>query len=244
MAEKTFPNGFLWGSATASYQVEGAYNEGGKGENMWDKFTHRNDKRLNGINGDVASDHYHRYKEDVKLMAEMGHNSYRFSISWSRILPDGKGQINQGGIDFYNNLINELLEHHIEPNVTLYHWDLPQKLQDIGGWENREIIDAYVFVAALSCSSYAYVEAFLTMDTESWITGHINAFNHFDGVTRAVVPDNLKVGVTKPHRVDPVINKIYQEMAEYYGTVVLPARIRKPKDYLQNDIIFNFQKVS
>lgn len=93
-----------------------------------------------------------------------------------------------------------------------------------------EIIDAYVFVAALPCSSYAYVEAFLTMDTESWITAHINAFNHFGGVTRAVVPDNLKVGVTKPHRVDPVINKIYQEMAEYYGTVIMPARVKMPRD--------------
>lgn len=144
MTECTFPEGFLWGSATASYQVEGAYAEDGKGENMWDRFTHANKKRLNGINGDIASDHYHRYQEDVKLMAEMGHNSYRFSISWNRILPEGTGRVNKKGIDFYNNLIRELRDYNIEPNVTLYHWDLPQSLQDIGGWENRDTVDAFL----------------------------------------------------------------------------------------------------
>lgn len=144
MTKKIFPKEFLWGSATASYQVEGGYNEDGRGQSIWDVFTHVPGNSFNDTNGDVASDHYHRYKEDIKLMAEMGHNSYRFSISWPRIFPDGTGKVNQKGIDFYNDLINELLKYNIEPNVTIYHWDLPQALQDIGGWENREIIDAYV----------------------------------------------------------------------------------------------------
>ncbi|WP_188455482.1 glycoside hydrolase family 1 protein [Virgibacillus oceani] len=139
-----FPNDFLWGSASAAYQVEGAWNEDGKGPSVWDNFVRIPGKTFKGTDGNVAVDHYHRYKEDVALMAEMGLKAYRFSVSWSRIFPAGKGEINEAGIQFYENLIDELLRHQIEPIVTLYHWDLPQALQDeYGGWESREIIEDF-----------------------------------------------------------------------------------------------------
>lgn len=139
-----FPDSFLWGSATASYQAEGAYLEDGKGLSMWDAFTHSEESISRNVhNGDTASDHYHRYKEDIKYMAECGQKSYRFSISWPRVFPEGRGKINPKGIEFYSNLIDELLKNNIEPFVTIYHWDLPQALQDIGGWENKET--AYAF---------------------------------------------------------------------------------------------------
>ncbi|GGP09801.1 glycoside hydrolase family 1 protein [Oceanobacillus neutriphilus] len=138
---KSFPKDFLWGAASAAYQIEGAWNIDGKGISNWDKFVRIPGKTFKGTNGDIAVDHYHRYKEDVQLMAEMGLKTYRFSVAWSRIFPNGKGEINQKGLDFYNDLINELIEHHIEPILTIYHWDLPQALQDeYGGWESRQII--------------------------------------------------------------------------------------------------------
>ena len=138
-----FPKDFLWGCATASYQIEGAWNEDGKGESIWDRFSHTLGKIKNGDTGDVACDHYHRYKEDIAIMKELGLKSYRFSISWPRIFPQGKGAVNQKGLDFYSHLVDELLAAGIMPFPTLYHWDLPQALQDEGGWGNREIIDHF-----------------------------------------------------------------------------------------------------
>lgn len=139
-----FAKDFLFGAASASYQVEGAWNEDGKGLSNWDVFSKIPGKTFEGTNGDIAIDHYHRYKEDIKLMAEMGLESYRFSISWPRILPNGVGEINQKGIEFYNNIINECLKYGIVPFVTLYHWDLPQVLEEKGGWTNKETIDAFL----------------------------------------------------------------------------------------------------
>lgn len=138
MSKIIFPKDFEWGAATASYQIEGAYNEDGRGKSIWDKFSHQKGNIVNNDTGDVACDHYHRYQEDVRLMKKIGLDNYRFSIAWPRIFPKGKGKINQKGIDFYKRLVNELLEADIKPTATLYHWDLPQKLQDLGGWENRE----------------------------------------------------------------------------------------------------------
>ncbi len=134
-----FPKGFVWGCATASYQIEGAWDEDGKGESIWDRFCHTPDHVRNGETGDVACDHYHRYREDVALMKELGLQGYRFSISWPRIFPQGKGEINRKGLDFYSRLVDELLAVGITPFPTLYHWDLPQALQDEGGWANRDI---------------------------------------------------------------------------------------------------------
>ena len=138
----SFSKHFLWGAATASYQVEGAWDEEGKSPSVWDHFVRIPGKTFEGTTGDIAADHYHRYKEDVALMAEMGLKSYRFSIAWTRLLPNGYGEVNEKGVEFYSNLIDELLKHHIVPFVTLYHWDLPQALQDeFGGWESRKTID-------------------------------------------------------------------------------------------------------
>ncbi|MDR3437398.1 GH1 family beta-glucosidase [Telmatospirillum sp.] len=150
-----FPKDFLWGAATAAYQVEGGHDADGKGPSIWDVYSHLPGTTYEGTNGDVAADHYHRYKEDVALMAEMGLKSYRFSISWPRILPKGRGEINEAGIKFYNDLIGELLKYDIKPMVTLYHWDLPQALQDdFGGWDSREIIDAFDNYARLCFSRF------------------------------------------------------------------------------------------
>lgn len=143
MGRMVFPEQFLWGAATAAYQIEGAYNEDGKGESIWDRFSHIPGNIWNNETGDVACDHYHRYEEDVKLLKELGVNTYRFSISWARIFPEGKGKPNERGIEFYKRLCDKLLENGIKPTVTLYHWDLPQKLQDRGGWANRETADCF-----------------------------------------------------------------------------------------------------
>ncbi|MCT7959101.1 GH1 family beta-glucosidase [Laspinema sp. D1] len=141
MSLRQFPEGFLWGAATAAYQIEGAWNEDGKGESIWDRFTHRQHTILNGDNGDVACNHYHKMPEDVALMQALGLQTYRFSLSWSRILPEGRGQVNAKGLEFYDRLVDHLLEANIIPNITLNHWDLPQTLQELGGWVNRESID-------------------------------------------------------------------------------------------------------
>lgn len=145
-----FPESFLWGSASAAYQIEGAHNTDGKGISVWDNFSKIEGKTFQNTNGDVAVDHYHRYKEDVKLMADMGLKAYRFSIAWTRILPNGKGEVNELGLQFYSDLVDELIKYNIEPVVTLYHWDLPQALQDeYGGWESREIINDFAHYSKL-----------------------------------------------------------------------------------------------
>lgn len=136
-----FRDDFMWGAATAAYQIEGAWNEDGRGESIWDRFSHLPGKTTDMANGDIACDHYHRWREDLNLISDLGLNAYRFSIAWPRIFPQGWGQVNQKGIDFYSRLIDGLLEKQVTPYVTLYHWDLPQAIQDAGGWLNRRTID-------------------------------------------------------------------------------------------------------
>ncbi len=140
----TFPQGFTWGTATASYQIEGAVREDGRLPSIWDTFSHTPGKVDNGDTGDVACDHYHRYPEDIGLMECLGINAYRFSLAWPRILPHGTGQVNQAGLDFYDRLVDAVLAKGIEPFATLYHWDMPQPLEDAGGWPNRGTVDAFV----------------------------------------------------------------------------------------------------
>ena len=136
----SFTKDFIWGAATAAYQIEGAYNEDGKGLNIFDTFCRIPGNILNNDNGEYACDHYHRFKEDIALMKKIGVRAYRFSISWARILPEGTGRINHAGIRFYNDLIDELLKNGIEPYITLFHWDMPLALDKKGGWRNPEIV--------------------------------------------------------------------------------------------------------
>jgi beta-glucosidase len=158
-----FPPNFLWGAATASYQIEGAAHEEGRGTSIWDTFAATPGKVFQGDNGDIADDHYHRMPEDVELMARLGLQAYRFSIAWPRILPQGRGNANNAGLDFYDRLVDNLLAKNIQPFATLYHWDLPQTLQDAGGWVNRAT--AYAF------ADYAEVVAQRLGDrVAGWIT--------------------------------------------------------------------------
>ncbi len=169
----SFPPNFIWGAATAAYQIEGAWNEDGKGESIWDCFSHTPGKIEGEDTGDVACDHYHRWREDVALMRRLGLQAYRFSISWPRILPAGRGKINAAGIDFYSQLVDALLEAGIEPYVTLYHWDLPQPLQDQGGWPARMIVDAFVeYTDVVSRALGDRVRNWITLN-EPWVSAFV-----------------------------------------------------------------------
>jgi len=147
--DRTFPAGFLWGSATAAYQVEGSSTADGAGMSIWDRFAHTPGLIANGDTGDVACDQYRRYREDVALMRELGLQAYRFSVSWSRVLPEGRGAVNAAGLDYYERLVDTLLENGVEPLLTLYHWDLPAALDDRGGWLNPDIADWFADYASV-----------------------------------------------------------------------------------------------
>lgn len=154
LRKSDFGSDFLWGVATAAYQIEGAWNEDGKGPSIWDTYTHKKGKIKTGENGDVACDFYHRYAEDIANIRTMNFDVNRFSIAWSRILPEGKGKINQKGIDFYHKVIDECLNQGVQPWITLYHWDLPQALQDKGGWANRDILGWFEAYADICTRAY------------------------------------------------------------------------------------------
>ena len=149
------PPGFRFGTSTASYQIEGGAAADGKGPSIWDTFSHEPGRVKDAQTGDVACDHYHRYAEDIALMRDLGADSYRFSISWPRVQPDGRGPANAAGLDFYDRLIDGLLDAGIGPMVTLYHWDLPQALEDDGGWLNRDTVDRFAEYAALVGERFA-----------------------------------------------------------------------------------------
>jgi beta-glucosidase len=160
-----FPAGFLWGAATASYQVEGAVHEGGRGVSIWDTFSRISGKTFNGETGDVADDFYHLYRSDIQLMKDLGLKTFRFSVAWTRIFPNGTGAPNQAGVDFYNRLIDALLAAGIQPYCTLFHWDLPQALQDTGGWENRDTAKAFADYAGYTAGVLSdRVTHFMTMN--------------------------------------------------------------------------------
>ncbi|MER6109706.1 GH1 family beta-glucosidase [Streptomyces hirsutus] len=183
-----FPPAFLWGSATSAYQIEGAVREDGRTPSIWDTFSHTPGKTAGGDTGDIANDHYHRYRDDVAMMADLGLGAYRFSISWPRVQPTGRGPAVQRGLDFYRKLVDELLEHGIKPAVTLYHWDLPQELEDAGGWPERDT--AYRF------AEYARIVGEALGDrVEQWITLNEPWCSAFLGYAS---------GVHAPGRTDPV----------------------------------------
>jgi beta-glucosidase len=168
-----FPKDFIWGAATASYQIEGAWDEDGKGESIWDRFSHTPGKVENGDTGDVACDHYRRWRDDIALVKELGLRAYRFSVAWPRILPDGRGEVNQTGLDFYSQLVDALLEVGIEPFITLYHWDLPQILQDEGGWPVRGIVDAFTEYADIVSRALGdRVQKWITLN-EPWVSAFV-----------------------------------------------------------------------
>jgi beta-glucosidase len=169
LSRAQFPAGFAWGAATAAYQIEGAVAEDGRSPSIWDVFTHTPGKTYNDETGDIACDHYHRSVEDVALMRELGLNAYRFSISWPRIIPGGRGQVNQKGLDFYDRLVDNLLANNIEPYVTLYHWDLPQILQEKGGWKERATTEAYAeYAEVVSRRLGDRVKGWITLN-EPWV---------------------------------------------------------------------------
>lgn len=162
---RQFPQGFLWGSATASYQVEGAVHADGRGPSIWDTFSHTPGKTHAGDTGDIADDHYHRYKEDIGLMKDLGLTTYRFSVAWPRIFPQGTGARNPKGFDFYDRMLDVLLEAKIAPYCTLYHWDLPQTLEDKGGWQNRDTAKAFAEYAGVVAEHLSdRVQHFMTMN--------------------------------------------------------------------------------
>jgi beta-glucosidase len=168
-----FPEGFLWGAATAAYQVEGAVDEDGRTPSIWDSFSHRLGTTYHGDNGDIACDNYHRLDEDVELMAELGIQAYRFSIAWPRVQPDGKATVNQIGLDHYRRLVDALRAHDIEPVATLYHWDLPQPLEDAGGWTNRETAKRLEdFARVVGAALGDRVERWMTLN-EPWCSAFV-----------------------------------------------------------------------
>ena len=167
-----FAKDFVWGAATSSYQIEGTGRDSGKGQNIWDVFTKEPGRVYEGHTGDIACDHYHRFREDVAYMKELGLKGYRFSIDWSRVLPEGTGKVNEKGIDFYNALIDELLEQGIEPYITLYHWELPYDIYKRGGWMNPEIVEWFGQYARLVAERFSdRVKYFFTLNEPQCFVG-------------------------------------------------------------------------
>jgi beta-glucosidase len=169
----TFPPEFIWGAATAAYQIEGAANEDGRGESVWDRFCATPGKVWNGDSGAVACDFYHRYPEDIALMRELGLDAFRFSIAWPRILPDGRGRVNEAGLDFYDRLVDELLASGITPFPTLFHWDTPQVLEDAGGWTNRATAEAFVEYAEVVAGRLGDRITHWVTHNEPWVVAWI-----------------------------------------------------------------------
>ena len=193
MVSYQFPPNFMWGVATASYQIEGAVTEGGRKPSVWDRFSQTPGRVLNGETGDLACDHYHRYETDIQLMVELGIKHYRFSISWPRIIPDGRGTINQGGIDFYQRLVDTLLNNGITPHATLFHWDSPQALEDLyGSWRSREIAHDFADYVGVVVNQ-------LGDRITSWMTlNEIPCFTHLGYQVNALPPHAPGTVVSRP----------------------------------------------
>ncbi len=223
MTQITFPKDFVWGCATSAYQVEGAWNEDGKGPSIWDTFTHIPGKIADRANGNIAIDHYHRYKEDVAIMAEIGLSAYRFSTAWSRILPDGIGVVNQRGLDFYDRLVDALLAKNIQPYVCLYHYDLPLALHTKGGWTKRETASyfaeyAYIVVERLSdrvSTFFTHNEPWVAATSGYLIGKHapgqknplamLKAFHHML-LSHGLAVDSIRAAALQPVKIGITLN--------------------------------------
>ncbi|WP_448317266.1 GH1 family beta-glucosidase [Streptomyces sp. CO7] len=214
-ADLTFPEGFLWGSATASYQIEGAAAEDGRTPSIWDTYSRTPGKVRNGDTGDIATDHYHRWREDVALMSELGIGAYRFSLAWPRIQPTGRGPAVQKGLDFYRRLVDELLEKGIQPVATLYHWDLPQELEDAGGWPERATAERFAEYAAMAADALGdRVKTWTTLN-EPWCSAFLGYGS----------------GVHAPGRTDPVdALRAAHHLNLGHGLAVQALRSRIPAD--------------
>ena len=212
-ASTSFPSGFIWGTATSAYQIEGAVKEDGRGQSIWDTFSHTLGRIRDHSNGDRADDHYHRYKEDVGLLKGLGVKAYRFSIAWPRVFPDGTGAPNPKGLDFYNRLLDELLANGIEPFATLYHWDLPQALQDrVGGWQSSETSKAFANYAG-------YVAERLSDRVKSFFTvNEVGRFVNF-GYGWGIDAPGLKLPPA-------VLNQVHHNVALGHGLAVQAIRAR------------------
>ncbi|MEZ5228089.1 MAG: GH1 family beta-glucosidase [Acidimicrobiales bacterium] len=190
-APRRFPEGFRWGTATSSYQIEGAHDVDGKSESIWDRFCTQPGVIADGSDGTVACDHYHRYDHDVAMMADMGLGAYRFSIAWPRVLPGGTGPINQAGLDFYDRLVDRLLEAGIEPHPTLYHWDLPQVLEDRGGWPVRATAEAFAeYASAVAERLGDRVKNWMTIN-EPWVIANLGYLTGEHAPGRSSLSDAL-----------------------------------------------------
>jgi beta-glucosidase len=212
-APRSFPNGFIWGTATSAYQIEGAVSEDGRGRSIWDTFAHTPGKIGDRSNADRANDHYHRYKEDVRLIRELGVKAYRFSIAWPRVFPKGTGAPNRKGLDFYDRLVDELLANDIEPFATLYHWDLPQSLQDgLGGWQSSETSRAFANYAG-------YVAERLSDRVKSFFTvNEVGRFVNF-GYGWGIDAPGLKLPQAQ-------LNQVRHNVALAHGLAVQAIRAR------------------
>jgi beta-glucosidase len=223
MSTPPFPQGFCWGTATSAYQIEGAWDEDGKGPSIWDTYAHTPGTIRDGSTGDVANDHYHRYQEDVALMRAVGANAYRFSIAWPRIFPHGTGTPNPQGLDFYNRLVDELVTAGIAPFPTLYHWDLPQALQDQGGWQNRDTAKAFADYAG-------YVAEQLSDRVRHFFT--INEFRSFvdmghRGHEVAVPGGTLTIAIAPGLKLAPgELNQVRHHAVLAHGMAVQAIRAR------------------
>ncbi|MFK3960005.1 GH1 family beta-glucosidase [Pseudalkalibacillus hwajinpoensis] len=205
-----FPETLKWGAATASYQIEGAANEDGRSPSIWDTFSHAPGNVKNGDHGDEACNSYHLYKEDVQHLKKLGVDLYRFSIAWPRVMPEGRGKLNPKGVAYYQNLIDELIENGIEPMITLYHWDLPQVLQDKGGWENRDTIDAFNEYAVAMFKEFGdKVSKWITIN-EPWCASFLSNYLgvHAPGKT------DLQAGVDVAHHLMVAHGKAVQSFRE------------------------------
>lgn len=228
-----FPEQFLWGAATAAYQIEGAWNHDGKGLSIWDTFVRRRGKIMNGDRGDVACDHYHRFREDVAFMKQMGLRAYRLSISWPRIIPDGVGTVNQAGVDYYRILIDTLLEHEIVPMVTLFHWDLPARLQERGGLAALETVDHFreyagAVVRALRdrVSHWITVNEPLTYSILGHLTGELAPGKHNPWTAFKVVRNMMLAHAAAYHE----IKSLQPESQVGISQLLIPTTPATPRD--------------
>jgi beta-glucosidase len=226
-----FPDGFLWGTATASYQIEGAVNDDGRGESIWDRFCRTPGKVFGGQTGDVACDSYHRFKDDIALMKRLSLPAYRFSIAWPRLFPQGRGRLVKKGLDYYETFVDALLEAGIKPMVTLYHWDLPQALQDAGGWENRETIDRFVEYSDAVLGALGDRVKLWVTHNEPWVVSFVGNFDgkHAPGKTDFAAAVRVSHGLLVSHaKVANLFHRDYPKAGRI--GIVLNPRPSHPRD--------------